>query len=372
MPDNQSVKNTIVLVGGGHSHVLALLLLCENLPTNTEIILINPKTYSVYSGMLPGLLTGHYQFRDCIINVAKLCRDRDVTFIQDTVGHIDTNTQTVHCKNTAPIDYTLLSINTGASPMLQELQGSQYGHAVKPIELFFEQWEQWLKNYRRPSASINIVGAGAAGVEISFAIKQRLQSLPINAKVRIISSDNGVLSSHNQLAQSRAKDLLAQHNIELITQQRISSATANAIILKNGKQLDSDFTIWAVNAGSHSWLADTNIECSEQGFIKVDDCLRSLSHKNIFACGDCCHFTPKATAKAGVYAVHQAPILAKNLIAMLQQKPLKPYQPKTRYLSLISTSHRNAILSWGKWTTTGRWIWHWKNRIDQRFVQLFK
>jgi selenide,water dikinase len=372
MPDNKSVKNTIVLIGGGHSHMLALLFLCENLPTNTEIILLNPKPYCIYSGMLPGLLTARYQLSDCVINVAKLCLERGVTFIEDTVDHIDTNTQTVRCKNTLPIEYTLLSINTGASPKLEHLNGNQYGHAVKPVEIFFERWEQWLKSYQHPNAVINIVGGGAAGVEISFAVKQRMQHLPINTKVRLISSSNGVLSNHNQQAQSRAKHLLAQHSIELITQQRVISASPTSITLQNGKRLHSDFTIWSVNAGSHSWFASTNIQCSEQGFIKVDRYLRSLSHQNIFASGDCCHFTPKPTAKAGVYAVRQAPILAKNIIAMLQQRPLKSYQPETRYLSLIAAPHQSAILSWGQWTTTGRWIWHWKNRIDQRFVQKFK
>jgi len=133
MPDNSPVKNTIVLVGGGHSHVLALLILCENLPTNTEIILINSTTYSVYSGMLPGLLTGYYQLSDCTINIAKICRDRNCKFIEDTVSYIDTKTQTIYFNNTATIKYTLLSINIGASPSIEQLQGSQYGHAVKPI-----------------------------------------------------------------------------------------------------------------------------------------------------------------------------------------------------------------------------------------------
>jgi NADH dehydrogenase FAD-containing subunit len=108
----------------------------------------------------------------------------------------------------------------------------------------------------------------------------------------------------------------------------------------------------------------------ERGFVHVDAQLRSLSHPEVFAVGDCAEWaTP--LPKAGVYAVRMGPVLSHNLRAALGQGQPRPYKPQRRYLVLLSTSDGRAIASRGALGGHGRWAWHWKDHIDRRFVDRF-
>ena len=72
--------------------------------------------------------------------------------------------------------------------------------------------------------------------------------------------------------------------------------------------------------------------------------------------------------KAGVFAVRQAPVLARNLVAAYHGRPLLHHDPQRDYLKIISLGGRTALAEWYGLTLHGRWLWRWKDRIDRRFM----
>ena len=104
--------------------------------------------------------------------------------------------------------------------------------------------------------------------------------------------------------------------------------------------------------------------------MRIDARLRSTSHPNILAAGDCAEWSVPLP-KAGVYAVSMGPVLAHNLRAALGQGQPRAYRPQRRFLALLATGDGRAIASYGGLGLEGRWVAHWKDRIDRGFIARF-
>jgi NADH dehydrogenase FAD-containing subunit len=85
----QSSARTLLLIGGGHTHALLLLHARRHFPADARLVMVSPERFVPYSGMLPGLVSGHYRYRDCHIDLAHLCREANVELIYDRVTGLD-------------------------------------------------------------------------------------------------------------------------------------------------------------------------------------------------------------------------------------------------------------------------------------------
>lgn len=371
-----TTKKSIVLLGGGHSHIEVIRQLAINPLANVDVTLISEDQHTPYSGMLPGLIASHYSFHDCHIDLAPLCQWANVQFIQTRATVIDASENSVSCSNGATLFYDVLSINTGSQPKLNAILGASFGHAVKPIKSFITEWESWLVAQQSNTDSIPnvaVVGGGAASIEVILAISHRLKALNIEVKLSLICAANSLLSSHNRKVQTLIKKHLAAANIAVSYNSAVTAATTTGMTINNNKESLSDFTVWAVNAQAKPWLANTELSCNEDGFINVDSNLRSTSHHNIFAAGDTINFVNQALPKAGVYAVRQGAIISNNIRSAINPNStkLQKYKPQRHFLSLLTTGDRHAILSRGILCFSGDWVWRWKNKIDNDFVSRF-
>jgi selenide,water dikinase len=92
----------------------------------------------------------------------------------------------------------------------------------------------------------------------------------------------------------------------------------------------------------------------------------------VWAAGDCATLADHpGTPKAGVYAVRQGPVLARNLRAALGDGAPAPYVPQRTFLSLLNTADGKALLRWHEVVSHSRVAWWLKDRIDRRFVSRY-
>ena len=360
-------------MGGGHSHALLLRRLAMYPLPGVRITLVSESSLSPYSGMLPGLIAGHYQVSDSHIDLWQLCRHANSRFVRDRASGLDCRNQTLLLSDGEPLHYDWLSLDIGATPDLDSVPGArQFATPVKPVAGFRQRWQNLLEEISRQpdNAAISVVGGGAGGVEMLFAIEQRLQREGIQASLQLLTG-GPLLPGYPSGLRKKVYRLLQQRQIRLHENQRISEVTASQLISENGEQHNYRFLLWCTGARAADWLGASDLATTEENFVRVGHDLRSLSADNVFAAGDCAWIEQAELPRAGVYAVRQAPVLADNLAAAVRGEKLRQYRPQRHFLSLLSAGNRYALGSRGSLSMAGGWVWRWKDRIDRKFMQQF-
>lgn len=70
---------------------------------------------------------------------------------------------------------------------------------------------------------------------------------------------------------------------------------------------------------------------------------RSVRHLELFGGGDCISLEGTPLARVGVYAVRQNRILHRNLLAFLEGRPLRRFDPGGAYLTILNMGDGRGI-----------------------------
>lgn len=333
----------LVLVGGGHSHAIALRQFGLHPVANVEITLISEAEQTPYSGMLPGHVAGLYSYEECHIDLRSLCKFAGARFVIDRAIALNLEQRRVFGSQTE-VEFDVLSIDIGSTPMMPD--GAE-GIGAKPIADFLQWWERF------DGDRLAIVGGGTGSVELALNMQSRMPNLEIHLFHRAL------LPTHNAWVQREFEQILTQRGIHLHSGQVIQKTNCDA-------------TVWVTHAAAASWIRSSGLVVNESGFILVNDFLQSVSHPEVFAAGDIATMIHYDRPKAGVFAVRQGEPLFQNLCAVLQNRPMKSYRPQKRYLSLIGTGDGSAVASYGGLGWRSRGLWRMKEFIDRAFMRQFR
>ena len=357
----------LVLIGGGHAHALVLRMWGMNPLPGTRLTVINPDPVAPYTGMLPGLIAGHYRRDELMIDLVRLARFAGARVILDRATGIDREARLIHLAGRPPLPYDLAAIDVGITSDLPSLPGAtEHAVAAKPLGRYAEAWEAFVATPPdRPR--VVILGAGLGGVELALASAHRLRGH--GAAVTLLDQATAFLPTLTAKARRALEDRLRTAGVALRLGTQVASIGPEAVVLKGGEALGADFTLTATGARPHGWLAETGLQ-QEGGFLVTDASLRT-SDPLIFASGDCAGIAGDPRPKAGVFAVRAAGVLHANLRAALAGKPLQAFRPQGDYLKLISLGGQAAVAEkWGL-VGSGPRYWQLKDRIDRKFMDKF-
>ncbi len=135
---------------------------------------------------------------------------------------------------------------------------------------------------------------------------------------------------------------------------RVDAGKLNAA---DGRVVKLDEILWCTAATGPAWPEAAGLSVDHRGFVSTNALLQSISHDFIFATGDIGTQVETPSAKAGVYAVRQAPYLYENIRRYILGDALKPYRAQKDFLSLMATGGKRAIASRGPLAFEGDWIW---------------
>lgn len=372
------LKRDLVLVGGGHSHALALRMLAMDPIEGLRITLVSPSSHTPYSGMLPGLIAGHYRFEQVHIDLARLCQWSGVRFVADKVIGIESERKRLILADRTPIEYDLVSIDIGSRPELDSVPGArEHAIPVKPIAELWSRWQALEASLRSRTASgeggthrIAVVGGGAGGVELALAIAHRLRGT--RAELDLYCAAPQILQGYNTGSRRAVMAALHRRGIRLHLGAKVSAVESSRLVIEGGGDAGFDDLFWCTGAAAAPWIAASGLATDADGFLAVRDTLQATSDESVFAAGDIAALVDDPRPKAGVYAVRQAPVLVDNLRAALLGRALRPYRAQQQFLSLISLGEKEAAANRGPFRATGRWVWRWKDHIDRKFMARFQ
>ncbi len=173
----EPVRQDIVLVGGGHSHVDVLKRFGMKPERGVRLTLIARDLLTPYSGMVPGLIAQHYTRAECHIDLRPLAAFAGARVIHAPATGLDLTNNVVQGAGRPPVRFDLLSIDTGSTPSTAGIAGAEHALPVKPIDRFLAGQAAIAAEIAATAKPFHIVvvGGGAGGVELTLSLDHQLR-----------------------------------------------------------------------------------------------------------------------------------------------------------------------------------------------------
>lgn len=338
------------------------------------LTLVVPAPAECYSGMVPGVVSGHQDAGTASIPLRKLAEAAGAAFVEDRIVSLDLGARAAGLARRGPIAFDVLSLNLGAAAPGAAVSGS-FDRAVplKPLDAFLERWALIRTGIEAGRIrSLVVVGAGAAGIEIVLAIAAWRDRVRARSELalHVVDRSNEVARSHAPAARRALAAALARREVRTWLGAAAIGVDERGVLLESGAHVSADAVLLALPGRPPDLLARSGLACNGDGEVEVDACLRSRSHPFVMAAGDCAALPTTRQQHSGAVSVRQGAVLARNLAALAGQPPpaLQPFRPRARYLALIGTGDARAVLSYGGLAAEGRWVHVLKEHIDRRWV----
>jgi selenide,water dikinase len=341
----------VLLIGAGHAHAVVLRALAKEPLLGARIDFVAPQPVQVYSGMLPGIVAGHYAQAEAEIDFRRLAERAYAEYVPASVVGLDLERRVAALSDGRTLGYDLASLNVGSRLDLS-VPGAENALPAKP----FERLLGALEGARR----IALAGAGAAGAELAMALRYR------GADAVTLYSEKAMFEP--PLAQ-RVERVLRRAGVDFRPGMAIDAVDPGPLVHSGASQQEFDLVLLTTGARPLDWPVDSGLAADDEGYVRVARTLQSVSHPEVFAAGDCAAPEDAREPKSGVVSVRHGVVLHRNLTAAVRGLPLVPYEPDPAALALISCGTRYAIAVRGGFIAEGRWAWYWKNWIDRCWVR---
>ncbi|RWR85254.1 apoptosis-inducing factor B [Cinnamomum micranthum f. kanehirae] len=314
-------KSRVCVVGGG----IAGASLVKSLQYAADVVLIDSKEYiEIPWAQLRSMVEPSFAERSIIQHTDYLKNGKLIVSSAVNVTATGVLTADGSC---VPYDYLVVATgHTDSVPLSRSLRIQQFKADNEKIQ---------------SSDSILIVGGGPTGVELAGEIAVDFPE----KKVTLVHSGSRLMEFIGPKASAKTLDWLVSKKVEKVDLHSITEGEKKAYNLSGGETIAADchFLCVAKPCGS-SWLKDSVLKDSldVQGRLKVDENLRVIGQKNIFAIGD---ITNVPEMKQGYLAERHAEVAAKNikhLIRVGKEEKLAMYKPGSA-MAIVSLGRKEGV-----------------------------
>ena len=363
----------LVLVGGGHAHMVTLANLHKFIERGHKVTVIGPSPYHYYSGMGPGMLSTWYSPEQIRFATRHVVEKQGGEFLLGRAVRVDGEKKTIHLQSGDTIAYDVVSFNVGSYvPRTIVTDGADTVFAVKPIERLIDFQKRILDLASQKTTAVGIIGGGPAAAEVAGNL-WRLARDHGRYMVRIqVFSGEKFMARFPEGIRKRAIQSLARREIEIVQEGFVKEVTAHEISMPSGKAYRVDLILLALGIKPSPIFQDSGLPSGPDRGLLVNRYLQSPQYPEMFGGGDCIYFEDQPLDKVGVYAVRQNPVLYHNLMASLEGRGLQPFDPGGDYLLVFNMGDNRGLLHKKGLVLEGRLAFLIKDYIDRRFMRKFQ
>ena len=211
--------------------------------------------------------------------------------------------------------------------------------------------------------NIAIAGAGATGVELSAELHAAALTLikfgldqvqaEDDVKIHLIEASARILPHLPARLSDKTKFALEKLNINILTNTRITEATAEGFKTTDGKLIPASIKVWAAGIKAPQFLKEIDgLETNHINQLVVKSTLQTTRDDNIFALGDCASCPMSTDQETGkvinvpprAQAAHQqASLLVKTIRLRIQNNTNLPEYKYIDFGSLVSMGEYSAV-----------------------------
>ena len=362
----------LVLVGGGHAHLVTLARLHQFIKKGHSVTVIQPSEYHYYSGMGPGMLGQTYTPEQIRFATRHVVEKQGGTFVLAKVVHVDADNRILRLDSGQNIAYDLVSFNCGSHvPRPDIIDARTDYYTVKPIEKLLDAQARVLSLAGEKKATIGIIGGGPSAIEVAGNIRGLTRHCRPAPDIEIFTRHRLLGRFPDRIRRKIAQSLRASQ-ITVYEHSPVERIDAGRVHLAAGPPRPIDLLFVATGVQPSPLFSDSGLPTGPDGGLRVNRFLQNPRHPEMFGGGDCIYFSPRPLDKVGVYAVRENPVLCHNLMAAMENTPLKPFDPGGSYLLIFNLGGGKGILRKRWLQFGGRPAFLIKDYIDRRFMKKFQ
>ncbi len=204
------------------------------------------------------------------------------------------------------------------------------------IEMFERADREKDEGARRALLTFVIAGGGFAGVELAGALNDFSRGIladypslrPEEVSVVLVHSRDRILPELSELLAGYAQRSMEARGVRFKLGVRLLDARPGVVVLNDG-ELRAETLVWTAGVAPNPLLVTLPFERDKRGAVKVESTMAVPGAPGIWALGDCAALndgkTGKPCAPTAQFAIREAATLARNIQAVLDGRPAKPF-----------------------------------------------
>ena len=377
IPDSDLPR--IVIIGGGFAGVNLAKSLANK---EVQVVLLDKHNYHTFQPLLYQVSSAGLEPDSIAYPLRKIIKNHKNSFFRlASVDSIDTQTNEV-ITDIGKLSYNYLVIATGTKTNFfgnetieaNSMPMKKVPQALNIRSLMLQNFEKAAiavsKEDRRAFLNFVIVGGGPTGVELAGAIAELKNHIlprdyhdlnPEDMRIHLLEGSDRVLPPMSSHASKKSEEFLKRLGVQVHCNTFVTDYDGKNVITNSDLELQSETLIWAAGvtgAPVNGIKSESLVEKANR--YKVNEFNQVEGYENIFALGDIAIMPsedyPQGHPQVAQPAIQQGKLLGKNLLKLIDKKPMKPFVYKDKG-SMATIGRNKAVVDLQHFKFAGFFAW---------------